>query len=1436
MERPYSTSRPPTFSSKKKPPPLSSSSFLNNNGGFFTNTSYDDVFGGPPKFTSSSSLAPRPEDYTEIFGAFRSSSSSSRSSSSIPVLDLPAVPDDIHSAAAAFFDYSEVFGGFNAVDFAVPFDELFRPCDGSFCDGDADGDADASSDEAWTPVGTESLSDDDSDPFAFSEKSGNSHQPSESQEFNVSYHKVNPGTSTYVPNMTHVAQLNDVSGYTCVFDEATSLKEMGNDVGSPVDDVVINMGNDTMSHASYDGDQRSGKACVDSMSNTNSTFASVSDVNLRTEPSQLLPPSRPPPVLTDSNEVHEMNSSPMASKRCGLEANVDYNLPPFFDMEANASTSAAASAAVSMKDAMEKAQAKLKAARESRDRKDRVQNSGKLQLETDLNGGGNAQGARDESLVEETKVHATSDRGLGKIKNTAKTRHAKTASQSLPDNLVVEQPTGESVKPAETKQGEKSSLSMDTDVAGQWKEARQYYEFVNSENTRLVTQPPSSNGDAQMGTKRQDKDDHDSDSAGEVCVTGENRRRLKATKAVTRQEYYEKMVKVAQEVHDSVICGNVEPDKRQKRRSQGNPRMLKPDLVYEQENNDILPSKTQKVVENPGEAIHIESGKSSVIELEKEECKTESEACHNELVDKDDPSQVKEKEMRGSCERGEGDSRVQDPLTRGKHEQKAEESCDRPGTESRQPEAPKKKMNKESKEVADKRLEETFVDVLTGDRLHKSCDSEEKDDTKYLQQMKAADKRLKEAFEDVSGRERLQRMPESQENKTRNLQQRDEHESHHEQAFDDQGSKKTLEICVELEKSQKNKAAPKQEVRGQRLYEARNRIVDHKISAEGQRQDEIKEKLEKTTELEHTSLQGYEMETTGIIKENTDDRDMQKGEYKSHIKVELEDKNQEPHSSPGRKLPAEDRHMKSSEGANLYKMDVELNMSCKLEKSQIKADGFKEVTAQKGNDEIGTAPSEDKSKLEAVKTADVLIDERQVEPTAAQVDPNDCEFEGRLILASETLDLNDKNTTRNVCAKSEQNLKEEKRTAAQSAINPNSVKGLNVDLGRKRNLVGEGQANMLHKEKARSTVAEDINGSNEHACKVESEVHNVMSEGKDNFQNISDLPSIGQSIEKKGKMSNYNFSSEEKDENKEKDLEEERLRKLEEERERLREREKDRMAVEIAVREARDRAYADARDRAERAALEKATDEARQRAMTEARERLEKACAEARDRSLADKASSEAKLRAERAAVERAHAEARQRAIEKAMAERATLGARERMQRSVSEKYMSERDVIMRQSSFPTSSERFEAANGEPAERCKARLERHRRTVERVAKALAEKNMRDLLAQREQAERTRFAETLDADIRRWSGGKEGNLRALLSTLQYILGPDSGWQPIPLTEVITAAAVKKAYRKATLCVHPDKLQQRGATVQQKYICEKVFDLLKEAWNRFNSEEK
>ncbi|KAK6939436.1 hypothetical protein RJ641_028967 [Dillenia turbinata] len=82
----------------------------------------------------------------------------------------------------------------------------------------------------------------------------------------------------------------------------------------------------------------------------------------------------------------------------------------------------------------------------------------------------------------------------------------------------------------------------------------------------------------------------------------------------------------------------------------------------------------------------------------------------------------------------------------------------------------------------------------------------------------------------------------------------------------------------------------------------------------------------------------------------------------------------------------------------------------------------------------------------------------------------------------------------------------------------------------------------------------------------------------------------------------------------------------------------------------------------------------------------------------------------------------------------------------------------------------------------------------------------------------------DAKIREWSTGKEGNIRSLLSTLQYILWPESGWKPVALVDIIEGNSVKRAYQKALLCLHPDKLWQKGAAAYQKYIAEKVFDIL------------
>ncbi|GER28155.1 chaperone DnaJ-domain superfamily protein [Striga asiatica] len=340
----------------------------------------------------------------------------------------------------------------------------------------------------------------------------------------------------------------------------------------------------------------------------------------------------------------------------------------------------------------------------------------------------------------------------------------------------------------------------------------------------------------------------------------------------------------------------------------------------------------------------------------------------------------------------------------------------------------------------------------------------------------------------------------------------------------------------------------------------------------------------------------------------------------------------------------------------------------------------------------------------------------------------------------------------------------------------------------------------------------------------------------------------------------------------------------------------ERAAVEKANAEARERAGRVAVQRVQAEARERAAAEARERAEKAAAEAREK---ETRDRAAVARAEAEARRRAERAAVERAAAEARGRAAaearERAAAAaaskmneqkndndlesffsmgRASSAPRDRTNSTVSvstvtviyvhkialfspavadfygpdpfsdqfqNKGGSEAAKRTPPSSGATSnmkkassSTNFEV-EGETEERRRARLDRHQRTQERAAKALAEKNQRDLQAQREQEERHRIAETLDIEIKRWAAGKEGNLRALLSTLQYVLWPECGWQPVSLTDLITGASVKKVYRKATLCIHPDKVQQKGATLQQKYIAEKVFDLLKEAWNKFNSEE-
>ncbi|WCJ27449.1 Chaperone DnaJ-domain superfamily protein [Euphorbia peplus] len=105
----------------------------------------------------------------------------------------------------------------------------------------------------------------------------------------------------------------------------------------------------------------------------------------------------------------------------------------------------------------------------------------------------------------------------------------------------------------------------------------------------------------------------------------------------------------------------------------------------------------------------------------------------------------------------------------------------------------------------------------------------------------------------------------------------------------------------------------------------------------------------------------------------------------------------------------------------------------------------------------------------------------------------------------------------------------------------------------------------------------------------------------------------------------------------------------------------------------------------------------------------------------------------------------------------------------------------------------------------------------------------------EKSEKDMELQVLDEEIQLWSAGKETNIRMLLSTLHHILWPNSSWFATPLTSLIESSQVKKAYQKARLCLHPDKLQQRGATLRQKYVAEKAFSVLQDAWAAFISQD-
>jgi len=92
---------------------------------------------------------------------------------------------------------------------------------------------------------------------------------------------------------------------------------------------------------------------------------------------------------------------------------------------------------------------------------------------------------------------------------------------------------------------------------------------------------------------------------------------------------------------------------------------------------------------------------------------------------------------------------------------------------------------------------------------------------------------------------------------------------------------------------------------------------------------------------------------------------------------------------------------------------------------------------------------------------------------------------------------------------------------------------------------------------------------------------------------------------------------------------------------------------------------------------------------------------------------------------------------------------------------------------------------------------------------------------------------LEPKIKEWSEeyGKKRQLRALLSSLDKVLWPESGWKPINLGDILDSKKARRAYLKASLKVHPDKT--KNLLPDQKFIATRVFDALSQANAEFEA---
>ncbi|KAJ7594480.1 hypothetical protein C8J56DRAFT_1012708 [Mycena floridula] len=144
----------------------------------------------------------------------------------------------------------------------------------------------------------------------------------------------------------------------------------------------------------------------------------------------------------------------------------------------------------------------------------------------------------------------------------------------------------------------------------------------------------------------------------------------------------------------------------------------------------------------------------------------------------------------------------------------------------------------------------------------------------------------------------------------------------------------------------------------------------------------------------------------------------------------------------------------------------------------------------------------------------------------------------------------------------------------------------------------------------------------------------------------------------------------------------------------------------------------------------------------------------------------------------------------------------------------------------------LDQANGVSSTKPKAATPRPPpRTAAKPSQALSDLRKVTNAAEAEDQAKHDLKDVVDLKVNAWKGGKETNIRALLGSLDTVLWPELGLAKSSMADLISPSQVKIRYTKTIAKLHPDKLNERNSTLEQRMVANAVFGTLNEAWNAF-----